>query len=75
MYEQQPGRAGMGAESHIALHDTIVRDTRLPPKGYRPLPGHEPVGVDYSGGEGGALRHWDDAPPTCSPSPRRSTAR
>ncbi len=61
VYEQQPGRAGMGAESHIALHDTIVRDTRLPPKGYRPLPGHEPVGVDYSGGEGGALRHWDDA--------------
>mgnify|MGYP000724051418 CR=1 FL=1 len=24
-------------------------------------PPHEPVGVDYSGGEGGALRHWDDA--------------
>ena len=61
LYEAQHGRAGMGRGEHIALHDTIVRDTRLPPRGYRPLPGHEPVGVDYAGGEGGALRHWDDA--------------
>lgn len=61
VYEQHAGRIGMGSELHLALHDTIISDTRLPPKGYRPLPGHEPVGVDYSGGEGGALRHWDDA--------------
>ena len=61
LYEAVPGRAGIGREEHIALHDIVVRDTRLPPKGYRPLPGHEPVGVDYSGGAGGALRHWDDA--------------
>ncbi|MBI5513712.1 MAG: hypothetical protein HY909_08080 [Deltaproteobacteria bacterium] len=61
VYEALHGRAGMGVSEHIALHDTIVKDTRLPPRGYRPLPGHEPVGVDYSGGEDGALRHWDDA--------------
>jgi MYXO-CTERM domain-containing protein len=61
LYEAWHGRAGIGREDHIALHDTVVRDSRLPPRGYRPLPGHEPVGVDYSGGEGGALRHWDDA--------------
>jgi MYXO-CTERM domain-containing protein len=61
VYEALHGRAGMGHEGHIALHDTMVRDSRLPPRGYRPLPGHEPVGVDYSGGESGALRHWDDA--------------
>lgn len=60
LYEAQHGRAGMGRGEHIALHDTVVRDTRLPPRGYRPLPGHEPVGADYAGGEGGALRHWDD---------------
>ena len=60
-YEAHHGRAGTGREDHIALHDTIVSDTRLPPRGYRPLPGHEPVGRDYAGGEGGALRHWDDA--------------
>jgi len=61
LYEAQHGRAGMGRGEHIALHNTIIRDTRLPPRGFQPLPGHEPVGVDYSGGEGGALRHWDDA--------------
>lgn len=61
IYEQRPGRAGMGPSTHVALHNTILSDTRLPPKGYRPLPGHEPVGVDYSGGADGALRHWDDA--------------
>lgn len=61
VYEAQHGRAGMGRGEHIALHDTVVLDTRLPPRGFRPLPGHEPVGRDYAGGEGGALRHWDDA--------------
>lgn len=60
LYEALHGRAGMGRGEHIALHDTVIRDTRLPPRGYRPLPGHEPVGADYSGGEAGALRHWDD---------------
>jgi MYXO-CTERM domain-containing protein len=61
LYETLHGRIGIGPEEHIALHDTIVKDTRIPPKGYRPLPGHEPVGVDYAGGENGTLRHWDDA--------------
>jgi MYXO-CTERM domain-containing protein len=61
VYEAWHGRAGMGRGEHIALHDTVVRDTRIPPKGYRPLAGHEPVGADYSGGANGALRHWDDA--------------
>jgi len=80
VYEQIPGRAGMGPEEHIALHDTVVKDTRLPPKGYRPLPGHEPVGVDYAGGAGGALRHWDDATysftmPTAIRSPVRVRVR
>jgi hypothetical protein len=80
VYEQIPGRAGMGPEEHIALHDTIIKDTRLPPKGYRPLPGHEPVGVDYSGGAAGALRHWDDATytftmPTAIRSPVRLRVR
>lgn len=60
VYEALHGRAGMGFEEHIALHDTILKDNRIPPRGYRPLPGHEPVGADYSGGEGGTLRHWDD---------------
>ncbi|MEZ4391512.1 MAG: hypothetical protein R3A48_10485 [Polyangiales bacterium] len=60
LYEAWHGRAGMGRGEHIALHDSVIRDTRLPPRGYRPLPGHEPVGADYAGGEAGALRHWDD---------------
>ena len=61
VYEAHMGRAGMGVTSHIALQNTVVSDTRLPPRGYRPPPGLEPVGADYSGGEDGALRHWDDA--------------
>jgi MYXO-CTERM domain-containing protein len=61
VYEAFHGRAGMGRGEHIALHDTVVKDTRLPPKGYRPQAGHEPVGADYAGGANGALRHWDDA--------------
>jgi len=70
----------MGPDEHIALHDTIIKVTRLPPKGYRPLPGHEPVGVDYAGGAGGALRHWDDATygftmPTAIRSPVRIRVR
>lgn len=60
VYEAIHGRADIGREEHIALHNTVLRDTRLPPRGYRPPPGHEPVGVDYSGGPDGALRHWDD---------------
>jgi len=60
VYEAHHGRAGMGGGEHIALHDAVIKDTRLPPQGFRPLPGHEPVGADYAGGVGGALRHWDD---------------
>jgi hypothetical protein len=81
LYEAVPGRIGVGREEHIALHNTVIRDTRLPPRGYRPLPGHEPVGADYSGGEAGALRHWDDAtysltlPPTNGPVTVRVRAR
>jgi hypothetical protein len=60
LYQAHHGRNGMVGE-HIALHNQVIKDTRIPPRGYRPAPGHEPVGADYSGGEGGALRHWDDA--------------
>lgn len=61
VYEAQHGRIGVGVEEHLALHDTIVRDTRLPPRGFRPDERTRPVGRDFAGGEAGALRHWDDA--------------
>jgi hypothetical protein len=61
IYEALHGRVGVGVEEHIALHDTVVRDTRLPPRGFRPTEATMPVGRDYAGGAGGALRHWDDA--------------
>lgn len=60
VYEAHFGVHGMGVNSHLALQNTVISDTRLPPRGYRPPRGLEPVGVDYSGGENGALRHWDD---------------
>jgi hypothetical protein len=38
-YEVKHGRYGVGAEDHLAQHDMIVSDTRLPPTGFAPPPG------------------------------------
>ncbi len=61
LYETVHARTGVGHDGHLALTDTIMRDTRIPPAGFRPPAGLEPIGIDYSGGANGALRHWDDA--------------
>jgi MYXO-CTERM domain-containing protein len=61
VYQAVHGRAGGVHDGHLVLTDRIVRDSRIPPAGFRPPAGLEPVGADYSGGAGGALRNWDDA--------------
>jgi MYXO-CTERM domain-containing protein len=61
VYEAVQGRFGQNAVGHLAQYDIVQRDTRIPPSGFHPPPGLEPVGADYSGGAGGSLRNWDDA--------------
>jgi hypothetical protein len=61
VYEAVHGHVGTGHDGHLALSNTILRDSRIPPSGFRPPTGLEPVGVDYSGGASGSLRNWDDA--------------
>jgi hypothetical protein len=48
------------ADHHLALHDVIVEDTRIPPRGFVADATTMPVGaIDYDDGEGG-LRHFDE---------------
>lgn len=59
VYEILHGRTGVGVEEHLALHDLVVKDSRLPPRGLSPTLATRPVGVDwYALGDGG-LSHQD----------------
>ncbi len=71
VYEAQHGKLGVGVEEHLARHDIIVKDTRLPPSGFRPPPGAatRPVpGALYDNGDGTFADHdefvWDVEVPT-----------
>jgi MYXO-CTERM domain-containing protein len=60
LYEAVHGRNG-SPEDHIALHRQILRDSRIPPAGFRPTPATKPVGpVSFSDGAGG-VNGFDDA--------------
>ena len=64
VYEFEPGHMENGRPVHsdfVALHSVVINDTRIPPRGMRSDARTAPVGRDYAGGEGGSLRHWDDA--------------
>lgn len=63
VYEAAHGIAGQGPGSHFVLNDTIVSDTRIPPRGFQPeeSDGVTPVGRDYGDGAGG-YRDFDIAP-------------
>lgn len=62
IYEARHGQHGGGVGFHLVLNDRIYFDSRIPPRGFVPVPGSEPVGIDYAVQPGGALAHWDDAP-------------
>lgn len=48
-------------EEHIVLHDMILSDTRIPPKGFVPSTTTAPtMEIDYADGSGG-YRHYDEA--------------
>ena len=55
VFEAVQGRADGGLD-HLALHDTIFKDTRIPPLGFQPGPDTEAVGSPYmTGSDGGVL--------------------
>lgn len=63
VYRAQHGRwdgAAPEAEEHLALHDMVLFDTRIPPKGFVATPTTEPIGIDYADGNGG-FRDYDEA--------------
>jgi nitrate/TMAO reductase-like tetraheme cytochrome c subunit len=49
-------------EWHIVKNDTVLKDTRIPPKGFKPVGAAltltQPIGADFGPAE--ALRHYDD---------------
>jgi MYXO-CTERM domain-containing protein len=54
------GQAGE-AEEHIALHDMVLSDSRIPPKGFVPSITTMPLGeIDFKDG-GGGYRDYDEA--------------
>jgi hypothetical protein len=61
LYEALHGRDGQ-AEDHIVRHRQIIRDSRIPPAGFRPTPTTQIVGpIKFSDGAGG-IADYDDAP-------------
>jgi glucose/arabinose dehydrogenase len=55
VYEARHGQADGGSD-HLALHDTVFKDTRVPPQGFRPTLDTAPVGTTYlTDTDGGVL--------------------
>jgi hypothetical protein len=84
IYEVLHGRAGVGQEDHLALHDWIVADSRIPPLGFNPPPGAatRPAAVSWFDLPDGGFTNYDevswdiDVPTNVSPGdPLEVTAR
>lgn len=63
VYRFQAGRYESGhvtRSDFIVRHNTVLEDTRIPPLGMMPDARTAPVGRDYAGGAGGALRNYDE---------------
>jgi hypothetical protein len=61
IYETEHGVHGQGPGFHLVLNNRIYTDTRIPPRGFRPVTGTEPLGIDYPVQPDGSLAYWDDA--------------
>ena len=59
LYGAQMGRAGLGVTEHLALQETIERDSRIPPTGFRATAATRPVGVDWFALPDGGWRDFD----------------
>ena len=61
VYEAQHGRAAIGVSEHLALHDAVVKDSRIPPAGMIPTASTRPVAVTWFDEPDGGLRSFDEA--------------
>lgn len=61
-YEARLNQGGNTETFHFMLSDNRLLDDRIPPRGFRPVPGTEPVGREYPTLPDGSLAHWDEAP-------------
>ncbi len=61
-YEARLNQGGNQESFHFMLSDKRLLDDRIPPRGFRPVPGTEPVGREYPTLPDGTLAHWDEAP-------------
>jgi FlgD Ig-like domain len=59
-YETEHGVEGEGTGFHLVRNNRIFSDTRIPPRGFRPVPGSEPVGRVYAQQPDSSLAYWDD---------------
>lgn len=62
VYEAFHGRLGLGRGEHLALHDAVIKDSRIPPAGFVATEATRPVGVAWFGdGDGdGGYRDYDE---------------
>jgi hypothetical protein len=58
-WQARMGAVGRGHHFHLLQYDTVLEDTRIPPRGFRATPELAPRGRDYGPQDDGTLRHWD----------------
>lgn len=61
VYEALHGIYGRGPEEHLAQHDTVVKDSRIPPAGFSATRATRPVGTTWFDDGAGGLRYYDEA--------------
>ncbi len=61
VYEAQHGRVAIGVSEHLALHDAVIKDSRIPPAGMVATAETKAVGVAWFDERDGGLRSYDDA--------------
>ncbi len=60
VYEAQHGRAAIGVSDHLALHEAVVKDSRIPPAGMVATAATQPVAVSWFDQSDGGLRDYDE---------------
>jgi hypothetical protein len=61
VYEAQHGRLSVGVSEHLALHEAVMKDSRIPPTGMVATPETAVVGVTWFDLPDGGLKDYDEA--------------
>jgi hypothetical protein len=59
VYQAVQGISGKGAGEHIALHDRVFLDTRIPPAGFQASVATKPQGTTWFDDGDGGYRNYD----------------